>query len=377
MVFFIVLLCLPALILVKHHSSEHGFLGLIYFGKAFETSQLPEVGNRGFKASLPIGYDGQFYAQLALRPALADDDIIEALDNPAYRARRIGLPLLAYVLGGGQPALTLQVYALLNVVFWLILLFVIDRHVGLHLPRNGLLFIVLLWSTGTLASIERSLADFPAVVLGVLALLSGRKWFISSLLFGVSGLCKETSVLSFAAAPWRSKPERVQARRLATVAAMTLLPIAIWVSYIHFRIPADLVMGSNNFALPFVGLAHKLSDTVLALKTSWDSAGPGSRMASLFELIAPMSLLIQATYLLVKPQVDSRQWLFGIAFAILLFVLGGNVWADQYAYCRALLPLTFSFNLLIHQQECRGKFLAWYTLGNVGMFWRAIAYLTG
>ena len=91
------------------------------------------------------------------------------MDNPLYRSRRIGLPLLAYCLGLGKPAWILQVYSLLNVVFWLLLLAVLGRCFGFQRPRDILLAIAMLWSTGTLTSIEHSLTDLPAAVLGFLA----------------------------------------------------------------------------------------------------------------------------------------------------------------------------------------------------------------
>jgi len=165
----VILLALPACILIDHYSPKSGFLGLIYFGQEFQKSVLPEVREISPVTSSQFGYDGQFYAQIALCPTLMDDALVRALDNPTYRSRRIGLPFLAFCLGLGKSAWILQIYALLNFGFWLLLLWAISRFIGYNSPRDLFLATALLWSTGTLTSIERSLTDFPAAVLGVLA----------------------------------------------------------------------------------------------------------------------------------------------------------------------------------------------------------------
>ena len=49
------------------------------------------------------GYDGQFYAQIALDPTLRNPGLKDACDNLAYRAQLIAMPVASYVLGLGQP----------------------------------------------------------------------------------------------------------------------------------------------------------------------------------------------------------------------------------------------------------------------------------
>ncbi|MSR65001.1 MAG: hypothetical protein EXS18_04380 [Verrucomicrobiae bacterium] len=51
-----------------------------------------------------IGYDGQFTLFLAYDPFLRID-LVASLPKPAYRYQRIGLPLLAHVLSGGNRTL--------------------------------------------------------------------------------------------------------------------------------------------------------------------------------------------------------------------------------------------------------------------------------
>jgi len=374
--FLIVLLVVPALILIKHYTPQSGFLRLIYFGQQFKASRLEEVNNVNPPTTNNAGYDGQFYAQMALDPSLTRDDFERVLDIPLYRVRRMGLSFLAFCLGLGKPSWILQVYALLNVVFWLLLLAALGRFIGFHRLRDMLLAIALLWSTGTLTSIERALTDLPAAVLGVLAVFFNHQWITSAFLLGSAALFKETSALSFTAARWIEKGKRLDLKRIFVSIVIMLLPITLWVVYVHFRMSADNNIGeTDKFAAPFFELVRKF------WKATHDFAGvfpqgPAHQQGYyVFEVLAPFSLAIQAAYLIVKPRFDDEAWRLGIGFALLLWVLGSGIWVEQYAYCRILLPLTFSFNLLLHKHEPGTKFTAWYVAGNVGMCWRCHEYL--
>jgi hypothetical protein len=96
---------MPVLLYGTWCTPEHGCLALIRFGENFEARALPEVRALDPPALSPWGYDGQFYAQIALDPTLQNPDLERALDSPHYRARRIGLPALAalFGLGGSLP----------------------------------------------------------------------------------------------------------------------------------------------------------------------------------------------------------------------------------------------------------------------------------
>ena len=369
-----ILLALPARILFDHYSPDSGFLDLIQFGQELKGTVLPEVREISPVTSWPWGYDGQFYAQIALRPRLADDALVRALDNPRHRSLRIGLPFLSFCLGVGKPAWILQVYALLNFGFWLLLLVAISRFVGYHSFRDMLLAFALLWSTGTLASVGRALIDFPAAVLGVLAVVSNSKWIVATILLAFAGLFKETSVLSLAAVPWRERPQGFDIKRMVISALIIVLPITLWLMYVHVRLPFVPGSGAENFAFPFFGIVHKLYSGVHDMAIGWAGAPIYYQVELLFEVLCPLSLVIQAAYLFAKPRIRSEAWRFGIGFAIFLSILGQDVWDEQYAYCRVLLPLTFSFNLLIHKHESGPRFAFWYLVGNGGMCWLVLHY---
>ncbi len=366
-ILLIILFAPPALILSQHYTAGSGFLAMIYFGQNFQKTALPDVKEISPVTSSTWGYDGQFYAQLALHPDLKDPNLANALDNPVYRARRIGLSLLAFCLGLGKPTWILQIYALLNFFFWLVLLLAIYHFVGLKKPRDWLLAFALLWSTGTLVSVARSLPDLPATVLGVLALFSNNNWIMAATLLGISGLFKETSVLSFTAIPWSNGPIKSNIKRLVISVMILILPIALWLIYVHMRMPSGSAMGTNNFNYPLFGIIHKLGGSVSELAIGVGHISFYDQAVLISEIICALSLTVQAIYLFTIPELSSATWRFGIGFAILFTLLGDNVWVNQYAYCRVLLPLTFSFNLMIHEYEKDYKYWIWYLLGNGGM----------
>lgn len=107
---------------------QSAFTPLIVFGDRFAPHRLSGL------RTVPLytyrdsdGYDGQFYAQVAVAGNPFDPELPIALDAPAYRSGRVLVPLLAHLAGFGRPAWVLTAYALSNVVSWLILAWVTAR----------------------------------------------------------------------------------------------------------------------------------------------------------------------------------------------------------------------------------------------------------
>ncbi len=361
---FLILLVPPATLLIQQCGRTGGLIGLIRFGEQFHGSALPEIQDIAPSPISKHGYDAQFYVPMALRPSLLDSQGNPVADT--YRARRIGLPALAFFLGAGQPSWILHLYVMLNIGFWLILLAALCRLTGFRRLRDLFLACALLWSTGTLVSLSRTLTDLPATVLGTVAILFFHsRPILSAVMLSASGLVKETSILSFAAIPWDGSFRLQSLRKLILPGLICCLPLAVWLLFVQLRIGNGLAAGTANFDLPFFGVAQKIYASLQELIAQ----GSGRNAWRLFELLCPVSLLIQMVYLFVKPRLSSCVWRFGIGFAVLLILLGASVWAEQNAYPRVLLPLTFSFNLLIHKHESGVRLALWYLLGNGGMCW--------
>ena len=200
------------------------------------------------------GYDGLYYAQIAHDPTLRDRELPRAMDNFAYRARRILPPVLAWALGLGNPAWIIHTYALLNVAAWLALAVILWRLLDVSDLRGWLAWAGVLFSAGALSSVRLALTDLTALTLIAAALLAAERsrGRIAVAALGLAGLARETSLLAAAGlveAPWFSRKNTL---RLVLAAA----PLALWLGYVLWRVgPADA--GWANFTWPGVGLVEK------------------------------------------------------------------------------------------------------------------------
>jgi len=92
----------------QFYHPDTGLTSLIQFGDQFEARALPALRAVPHAVREGAGYDGQFYAQLALDPLLRSESIDTALDGAAYRGRRILLPSLARAHRRDPPPRRLQ-----------------------------------------------------------------------------------------------------------------------------------------------------------------------------------------------------------------------------------------------------------------------------
>ena len=240
---------------VRAYDPQFGWTRAILFGADFEAQALPRLRTlphyTGTEPGMREGYDGQFYAQMALDPALRDPDLKRAMDMPAYRARRIGLPLTAYALGGGEPGRILQAYALSNLLFWFVLL---GAMCFLLKPRTVRALLCLCGGTlclGAVASMERSLVDLPAAAVVFAGLAAAGTWG-GPVLLAAAVLTRETSLLAAGGfwdgcPPWHGGAWK----RLAVLAGAALVPLGLWMLYVNARLGHDNTAGDGNFAWPF------------------------------------------------------------------------------------------------------------------------------
>src|SRR3954451_7202753 len=111
----------------RFYHSGTGFTALIGFpeGSDYEAPAMAQVPH--FKYPAWASYDGQFYAQRALDPLCRDPLVDRAMDLPPFRARRILFSWTAHLLGMGRPAWIINVYAIQNVVCWILLAGILTR----------------------------------------------------------------------------------------------------------------------------------------------------------------------------------------------------------------------------------------------------------
>ncbi len=341
-----------------------GFSYFITFGSELEGSRLSKVRKLDYyveKAS--DGYDAQYYAQIAMDPSLQNRELRDAVDSLPYRARRILLPAVAHVVGLGDPAAILQAYALLNVAAWVLLAVLL-----LHWfpPRRGEDFIRwagVLGSFGLCVSLRNALTDGPSLLLVATAvwLLDKHRPWLSTAVLALSGLAKETNLLSAAAlapAAWRQfRPWTLAALRGALVA----LPLALWIAYISFRIGNPSDAGARNFDLPFAAYLGKWREIAADLpEVSVAAMGP------VWSLLMVVALTVQFLFLVLRPQWTQAWWRIGLTFAVLMVFLGEAVWEGfPGAASRVLLPMQLAFNVLV--PSGRG-WMPVLLLGNLTLF---------
>ncbi len=327
---------------VAHWRPTDGFASMIRFGQDFVPTRLPELKGADLTTYPSAGYDGQFYAQLAIRPDVTAGDLQLALDNPRYRARRILLPCLAHVLGGDRPRPIVQAYALLNVAAWLLLAWWLHQRTAEKGLAGGLIWGAALLSLGALDSVQLALSDLPATVLlvgAVTAMECGRDW-LAALTLAAAGLTRETSALAVGifAPPRGLRPQGYRTRLL--VGTLALLPLAAWLLFLAWRVPAGDNGVLGNFDWPGAALGRHL--WLCATKIPSGEA----HLRHFFGPLAALGLGYQSLYVIRRARTDKSVWIrLALPFALLFWVLGDAVWAGYWAVARACLPLSVAFYL--------------------------------
>jgi hypothetical protein len=172
--------------------------GLYVLGARF--AHPPELD--GVRRWDGTGYDGQFFAALAVDPLLLDANTPRYLDGPAYRAGRIGLPLAAWIVALGNRRAALIVYPLLTWALSLLGIWVAAR----WLEEDGR---AVLWAAPLALWLDRR----------------GRPGSIAALSF--AALVRETSLIGaavLAGVRWRRGERREAALALAIPAGLGLQP---------------------------------------------------------------------------------------------------------------------------------------------------------
>jgi hypothetical protein len=331
------------LAIARFYDPQTRFTSLISFGDRFAARRLPQLHD------VPLytfadgdGYDGQFYAQIAVAGNPLDPGLRSALDSAPYRSRRVLLPVLAYLIGLGRPAWVVNVFALSNLICWWLLAWVLARWWfppdDLH---NLLRWVGTLFGGGMIVSVTHSLTDGPAllfIALGMRCLERNRGW-LGAVLLALGGLVRETSVLCAAALLPPASGGRSAWLRAVARAAACLLPAIIWAGVLHLDYGHSA--GARNFDLPLAAFVEKVGQIV----TVWRSRGFGFSIRD--EVWGVLALVVQVAFIACRPKPSQGWWRIGAGFAVLWTVLGAAVWEGwPSAATRAVLPLTLAFNIL-------------------------------
>lgn len=335
---------------IENYEEPYGFTDLIYFGEQFSDNAISTLQETPHKIKEGLGYDGQFYAQIALDPLLLNEELPYAIDLISYRSRRIFLPILSFILGLGIPFLILNIYALINLFYYYILLLGIIKFLKPSTLKDFLILLPIFYGTGTFYSYRMSLPDLPSTVFIFWGVFSQNPIYYS-----FAFLTKETSLINILGIVDTNQSLRSNIIRIISVS----LPLLIWLLYIIFRFSFSDSLGSGNFSIPGYAIINQIFNLLGILINSFN-------FESLTFLLALISISFQALYFLIYFDVKNPYWRVGIASTVLFLFLGESVLMQDIAFCRAVLPLTFSFNFLLKDKD--KDFFFWLIAGNIGLF---------
>ena len=322
-----------------------GFSALILLGDKIAKNALPD-----FKAVEPYvqadsyGYDGQFYAQIAVNPDLTNPALATAIDNLPYRARRALLSWTAWIIGGGDPARIIQVFSLQNLVCWLALAVVLLRWFPATGWENFCRWAGVMFCFGLCFSVRASLLDGPsllAIASGVMLYEKGRGWWSVGIL-ATSGLIRETNVMAASLFAEARQNRWSEWGGMIARGALVAVPCVLWMLYLNHLFGPHAVEGSGNFSMPFAAYGRKI------VATADDIARNGWNEANFSSVTVLVALTVQAAYLGLRPQWSQPWWRISAPYVILMIALGDAMWAGYPgAAARALLPMALAFNVLV------------------------------
>jgi hypothetical protein len=210
-------------------------------------------------------------------------------------------------------------------------------------------------TSGALLSLHRAVTDLPAATLAFYAAsLSGTGTVVAAM---AMLLTKETYVFALPAVCW---PARENRGRVAVRLAVILAPLAAWYLYAHLRLGFTGL--DANISWPGIGLGGYLA-------RAWRDWHPKQilDLRSMANLLAPMSLIVQATHLLVRRDTVSPYWRMGFGF-VFVYLLDTDMFDSQVSFTRVLIPLTVTFNIAM-MKERGWQFALWFVAGNTGLYW--------
>ncbi|MCU0309045.1 MAG: hypothetical protein MUE51_15025 [Thermoleophilia bacterium] len=322
-------LVLPVWLLASS-AAEHGFdpTTWIVGGEQYRAvDRLPADAVR-----VPqTGYDGQFYYALAQDPLALKEETRTALDSPAYRAQRLLLPGVAYVLslGGRQPLLNWLIPFINLMAIGLTAYAVARLATGAGNPAwIGIGAGVV---TGVIAATLRDLTEplaLAALALGILARSRDRP-----VLWGVAAAaaCLGRESLAVAVVALVLVDLIRRRWRLAISGALALIPALTWqlILLAHLGQAGPSGAGEGTWGSP---LKAPL-DYIRALRTSGELWAPYGIWTIAF--IALTGLLV-AWALSESVRMANPLGVPLAAFSALALVYGFSLWADAWAFTRNL-----------------------------------------
>jgi glycosyltransferase involved in cell wall biosynthesis len=206
------------------------------------------------------GNDGQQFLSIALDPAQSDPGTTAALDNPTYRGKRLLYPLLAWLLGLGQPGLILWTLGLINVACIGFAGGLVARWAQMQ-QRSTQWGLAVLALPGYWITLSLDTADLLATTLLLTAAVGVQQQRLRPVGTSLTAalLTRETSLLAWAATGLMALWDRRW--RWLVPLALVPVPLMAWSVWLRHRFDAieDATLASLHFTWPFAGMLRKAS----------------------------------------------------------------------------------------------------------------------
>ncbi len=345
-----------------HYVPGQGLTALLFIGdKPVAHAIAPLQEYRPYTYPDSSGYDGQYYAQLAMNPDLGDPDLRLAIDNLPFRARRMLISWTCWALAGGDPERALHLYCLANIVCWLALALLLLRWFPPDHWQNYLRWAGVMLAFGLIYSVRGSLLDGPSllVIAAAVALKEREHSWWAAVALGAAGLIRESNIVAAVILlPLGCREWKVW-RRALLQGLIVAAPILLWTAYLLVLFPPAAQGGARAIDWPFVSFAHRWG-TALA-----QSLATGREPYNDRNLLCLFALTLQAGILLARIRPKDHWWRLGASMLALMAVLGPAVWEGYpISATRVLLPLALAFNILVPRHW---KWLPVLLLGNLSV----------
>lgn len=340
--------------LTVHYNYQGNWTALFCIGERFPAPPILRSSEHLYVFHNSAGYDGQFYHDLAHDPLLRRDTA-PYIDAPKLRARRILVPLLAWLLALGHDPWIDTSYFAVMLGFLAAGVFCLALYAA-RAGRSewwGLLYLLV---PSTLISIDRMTVDLPFVTLflafayclraGSLAMLSTIAAF--ACLTRETGLCIVAGYAAYLL--WRRH------FRQAVLFATSAVPFLLWMLWVR----QNTLAGSEE-KYPFAYPLASLFEAIVHPQSFPVSAAVQTALTA-FDFIS-LAALIAAMYLACRmlwhdPPLASITVPF-VAVAMLLASLSGmpTEFTDVYAYGRPFSPIFLAVVLDALARRSRFEFV--------------------
>lgn len=352
------------------YTPEHGITKFLRVGKEFD-----DRGTKVFRETPKYidpypahrwGFDGQLYAEMALDPLLLDPHLHVALDNPPYRAQRILVSWLAWIVGLGQPFWVINAYAAMNLIFWVGFAWLTAKLFSPH-GWSGLLgYSAILLTCGLIESMQASLTDLPSFTLILWAIMvggTGGAWILAA-----ATLVRSTSLIGFVGIAQYPPPWGEFFKKNIKWGLIAVTPFLLWAAYVLWVFRGrEVNFDGGNLTMPFVGMMEKLGE--FSVKATH---GPIRWHRLFFELyksydlhavLTMIAVLTQSIYLALHRQWKNPLWIWGAVAAVYFSCISFLSWESHFTITRHALPITLVFNLLLAMRPTKA-WAIWFLLGN-------------